>query len=95
MNFDFNFLPSDRINNEILNFLGDDDSNFDEMDNLLNDESANTSASTTNQEMNNGNEKDLRDKSERIRNTTMSADINNATATSTTTAPVDAKIKRQ
>ena len=78
--------------NEILKILSDDDSNFDELDNLLNDKRVNTSASTTNQEMNNGIEKDLQSKAER--NATMSTDINNATTTSTT-KPDDAKIKRQ
>lgn len=90
MNFDFNFLPSaDDSGNEILNFLGDDDSNFDEMDNSLNDERANTSAPATNQEMNNGNEKDLQDKAKL--DMTKYADINSHT----TTASDDAKIKRE
>lgn len=82
--------PADVINNEILNFLGGDDSNFDEMDNSVNDERANTSASTTNQEMNNGNEKDLRHANKR-NSTTLSVDINKNTAMS----PDELKIKRQ
>lgn len=80
---------ADEINDEIFKLLGDGNNSSDEMDNLVNDERTNTSASSTaNQEMNNGNEKDLRGKSEC--NETMSANINR-----TTTSADDAKIKRE
>lgn len=67
-------------NTETLKFLDDNDNNF------LNDERANTSTSTTNQEMKDGNEKDLRHKFA----TDETVPVNNNHTTTT-----DAKIKRE
>ena len=83
----FSHLTATTINDEILNFLDDDDD-----DSALNDEMnvghANTSKSTANREMNNGIEKDLQNKSEC--NETMSVNNNHTTALNDIT-----KVKRE
>lgn len=69
-------------NNEMVKFLDDNDNT----NNFLNDEHANTSTSTANQEMKDGNEKDLRHKI--VCNETVPVNNNHTTTT-------DAKIKRE
>lgn len=80
----FDFYRSFQFadNDEILKFLDDND----DMNNFSSDERANTSTSTANQEMKDGNGKDLRLKT--ACNETVPVNNNH-----TTTA--DAKIKRQ